>query len=150
MNTLTLSVLLEYLYEKFLVTFILCLIGASAREMMATVRLHKIHIERMMISVVVSSATMCAILDYIELHFSIYVFVCIVIGLWSKSVLNLLMNSKFVLRILSSVTGSMKDPISKAATEIMTEELEKDDTETKDKKKNTSEDENEKDRKDDS
>lgn len=149
MNTLTLSVLLEYIYDKFLVTFILCLIGASAREIMNTVKLHKIHIERMMISVIISSAIMCAILDYIELHFSIYVFVCIFTGLWSKAVLELLMNSKFVLRILSSITGTMKDPISKATTEIMSEELKKSSTETKEKNKDTS-DNSEKDRKDDS
>lgn len=144
MDTIGINLLLEYIYNKFIVTFIICLMGAVARETMNTIRLNRIEVEKMLVSAVVSSVAMCAILDYISLSFSIYAIVCVVMGIWSKTLLNMIMNSKLMVRILCSVAGNVKDPMVKGIAKAI-EEMPPDDADTNDHTKSTPENDEKKD-----
>lgn len=134
MHNISLNDILEYLYDRFILTFVLCLIGAIIRETMNTMKLTSIDIKRMMASVIMSSTLMCIIVDYIELQFSIYVSVCIVVGVWSPFIMKLILNSKIMAKILSGVLSNVKNPIAEEVSEAITdaaEEVEKENTKDK-------------------
>lgn len=111
MDVISLSILLEYLYKKFMVTFVLCLIGAIIRESLNTVKLTKIDIKKLLASVVLSSVIMCAIIDYVTIPFSIYAVVCVIFGIWSQTLIKLVMHTKFMTLIIARLFKKFKDPV---------------------------------------
>lgn len=121
MDVISLSILLEYLYRKFMVTFILCLIGATIRESLNTVKLTKINVKKLLASVVVASVIMCAVVDYVRIPFSIYTVACIIFGIWSPTILKFIMHSKFMALLLSKIFKRVGDPVIKAAIDTMDE-----------------------------
>lgn len=144
MGMLSLSNVLEYLYDKFILTFILCLIGAIIREMMNTVKLLSIDIKRMMASVVMASALMCIVVDYVHFQFSIYIVICIVAGVWSPYIMEMVLDSKFMGKLVRGILSGMKGPITKEVAKAMSEmDDEEKSINTKDKPKNTSDEINE-------
>ena len=78
MDVITLSILLEFLYNKFMVTFILCFIGSIAREAFNAIKMSRMNIKKLLASTIVASFIICAVLDYVEIPFSIYTVICIV------------------------------------------------------------------------
>lgn len=111
MDVISLSILLEYLYKKFMVTFVLCLIGAIIRESLNTVKLTKIDIKKLLASVVLSSVIMCAIIDYVMIPFSIYAVVCVIFGIWSQTLIKLVMHTKFMTLVIARLFKKFKDPV---------------------------------------
>ena len=111
MDVISLSILLEYLYKKFMVTFVLCLIGAIIRESLNTVKLTKIDIKKLLASVVLSSVIMCAIIDYVTIPFSIYAVVCVIFGIWSQTLIKLVMHTKFMTLVIARLFKKFKDPV---------------------------------------
>lgn len=138
MDIISLNILLEYLYKKFMVTFILCLMGAVIRETMNTTKLSKINAKRMLASVILVSALMCALIDYVEIPFSIYAIVCIVAGIWAQTIGRLIMHTKFMVKLLGKIAGSMKEPIVKGISDTI-DELESEDNQDENKTDSTKE-----------
>ena len=120
MDLISFTVLLEYLYKKFIVTFILCLIGSFIRESLGgSTKITQISPTRITGSAVFGSIIMCALLEYIKVPFSIY---------------NIM--KKFTKNLLKQV----KDPIAKAIVSTEQEianEIEKDNDEQKEENKNS-------------
>lgn len=125
MDVISFGILLEYLYRKFITTFVICLIGAMVRESMNTIKLNMINVKKMISSVVVASAIMCAFVDNIKISFSIYAIACIVVGIWAQPILKLILNTKFMAKLVRRMTLSMKDPLVKGLTSSI-DELDKD------------------------
>lgn len=121
MDVISIGVLLEYLYSKFIVTFILCLIGAIVRETMNTVKLDAMNAKRMISSVVLASALMCALADNVKVPFSLYIIICIIAGLWSQTILKLIMNTKFMIIVLRKFATNIKDPLLKSVSTTIDE-----------------------------
>lgn len=122
MDVISLGLLLEYLYDKFVVTFILCLIGGIIRETASTAMKQKqMNAKRMMASVVLASALMCALVDYVKVPFSIYTIICILVGIWAPVLLKLIMNTKIMMKLVSNIAANMKDPIAKGISTTINE-----------------------------
>ena len=122
MDVISLGLLLEYLYDKFVVTFILCLIGGIIRETASSaMKQRKMNASKMMASVVLASALMCALVDYVKVPFSIYTIICILVGIWAPILLKLIMNTKFMARLVSNIAANMKDPIAKGISTALNE-----------------------------
>ena len=122
MDVISLGLLLEYLYDKFVVTFILCLIGGIIRETASTAMKQKqMNAKRMMASVVLASALMCALVDYVKVPFSIYTIICILVGTWAPVLLKLIMNTKIMMKLVSNIAANMKDPIAKGISTTINE-----------------------------
>ena len=72
---ITIDVLLEFLYNKFAVTFLVCLVGSFIRETLRSTKSKKskmLDIKRMVTSTVFSTFLMCACVEYVDLPFSVY------------------------------------------------------------------------------
>lgn len=122
MDVISLGLLLEYIYDKFVVTFILCLIGGIIRETASTAMKHKqMNAKKMMASVVLASALMCALVDYVKVPFSIYTIICILVGIWAPVLLKLIMNTKIMMKLVSNIAANMKDPIAKGISTTINE-----------------------------
>lgn len=133
MDVISLGLLLEYLYDKFVVTFILCLIGGIIRETASTAMKHKqMNAKKMMASVVLASALMCALVDYVKVPFSIYTIICILVGIWAPVLLKLIMNTKFMMKLVSNIAANMKDPIAKGISTTINELDEDEDRDKRD------------------
>lgn len=131
-DIISFSIFLEYLYNKFIITFIICLIGSIIRIAVGVDRFNRINAKKMVASVVVASAIMCVVADNIKISFTIYIVLCMVIGLWAEQILNLIMNTKFMIRLLKKITSSMKDPLVKSISSTI-DEMEKEEEQNKDK-----------------
>ena len=125
MDNYTLGLLLDYLYNKFAVTFILSLVGASMREVFITNRNRKNHIKisKLVMSSVLVTVLLCALGELYKVSFSVYVLVCVMCGLWgefivSKILLNKRVIFNFVINLLKKLGGSF----SSAAAETLAEE----------------------------
>lgn len=114
MDVISFNIFLEYLYRKFITTFILCLIGAIVRETMNTVKLDMINARKMIASVVFASVLMCAFADNVKVPFSLYTIICIIAGIWAQTILKLIMNAKFMVKLIRKVASSVKDPLVKS------------------------------------
>lgn len=122
MDVISLGLLLEYLYDKFVVTFILCLIGGIIRETASTAMKQKqMNAKKMMASVVLASALMCALVDYVKVPFSIYAIICILVGIWAPVLLKLIMNTNIMMKLVSNIAANMKDPIAKGISTTINE-----------------------------
>lgn len=125
MDNYTLGLLLDYLYNKFAVTFILSLVGASMREVFVTNKNRKNHIKisKLFMSSVLVTVLLCALGELYKFNFSVYVLVCVMCGLWgefiaTKILLNKRVIFNFVINLLKKLGGSF----SSAAAETLAEE----------------------------
>lgn len=141
MDLISFTVLLEYLYKKFIVTFILCLIGSFIRESLGgSTKITQISPTRITGSAVFGSIIMCALLEYIKVPFSIYACITIVVGIWSPQLLQLVMDANIMKKFTKNLLKQIKDPIAKAIVSTEQEianEIEKDNDEQKEENKNS-------------
>lgn len=121
MDVISLSILLEYLYKKFIVTFVLCLIGGIARETFNTVRMNKMDIKKLLISTIVASFIMCAVIDYVEIPFGVYTVICIICGMWSQTLLRIIMHTKFMTLLVGRILKKIKEPIIEEVIDTLDE-----------------------------
>ena len=123
MECISLSILLEYLYKKFVVTFILCLIGAFIKETIGGTAdsPRMINPRRLLASSILCSAFMCAVIDYFKFSFSIYTILTLIAGMWSSQLLDAFLNAKFMKRLLKNILKSIKDPLANALADTVNE-----------------------------
>lgn len=129
MNEITIHVLLEFLYTKFAVTFILCLFGSLIREAVKVypskneenVKTKMVNLKRMATSTIFSTFLMCACADYVELQFSIYALICVLSGIWGLAIVNVVITGN----VLKGITKNIANPIIRGAIESTSKELEK-------------------------
>lgn len=116
MNEISVDILLEFLYNKFAVTFLMCLIGACIRESLASSKKSDtLNIKKIVASTVFSTFLMCACADYLDIPFSVYAIVSIFCGMWGLALVKLAMNGKFVHSLLVNIAKKFADPIVKSA-----------------------------------
>lgn len=130
MGTISFTLLLDYLYNKFAVTFILSIIGVSIREIVGNVNARqRIDISKVLASTVFTTIAMCALREYVNLSFSVYVLLCVVTSMWSPWIVSLVLNSKFMGAVLTKcIKKTLPEPISDTIEEIINEEEESENT----------------------
>lgn len=139
MEQFTFTLLLDYIYHRFAITFILCMIGIVIRLLMKNVNVKKkIGIGKVIASTMFSTFLMCAIGELIDFEFTVYVLVCVVVGMWSMAIVQVVMDSKFMTKLLNKYLKNLADPVAKSLSDALKEESDdvdeskpKEDTENK-------------------
>ena len=129
MSAISLGMLLEYLYTKFLVTFMLNLMGAFIRESVDK-KIKRLNPKRMIASAMFSSVLLCAVADYITMSFSLYVLVGIINGIWANAVLTAFLSASFMKKLAMNVFKTVPQSTVKAIGKTI-EELEDNTNENK-------------------
>ena len=133
------GILLEFLYNDFAITFIFCFIGAFIRR---TIRYTKvegdrnvrvINTKKIVTSILFSTFLICAITEYIELPFNVFVILSVLCGMWGMEIVNIALNEQILMKFFIAFGSKFKNPIIKSASEITSEILE--DMEEEEKKK---------------
>lgn len=134
------SLFLDYLFNQFITTFILSIIGVLIREILGQVNKpkQKMNLLKLILTTFFVTVMACAIQEYVNLKFSIYALLVIVLSSQSGRLITLLMNGKLVSSIIlklfkrsaSKVVANVADEISKSLEE---NEKKSEDSETKDK-----------------
>lgn len=102
MEEFTFTLLLDYLYHRFSITFILTMLGVVIRILMSSVSSkQKVSIGEVLASTMFSTILMCAIAEAIQIAFTLYVLICVVAGMWNTKIVNLAMNSKFMTKLVT-------------------------------------------------
>ena len=130
MGDITVDVLLEFLYNRFAVTFVFCLFGSFVREVMRSKKKDNknkkskmLDIKRIVTSTVFSTFLMCACADYIDLPFSVYVLISTFCGVWGIVITNLIVSENFVIRFISNLGKKITDPVINSALESASDSL---------------------------
>lgn len=87
-----------------------------------------------------STFLMCAVGEYIHINFSVYVFLCVVVGMWSTKIVSLALDSKFMSKVTLKCLNKVASPVAKSISEALD-----DDTKDAAKKKSAEEKPEEKD-----
>lgn len=116
----TFTLLLDYLYSTFAVTFILCIIGVVIRLISTAVN-NKQRVSRgkLIASTMFSTFLMCAVGEYIHINFSVYVFLCVVVGMWSTKIVSLALDSKFMSKVTLKCLKKVASPVAKSISEAL-------------------------------
>ena len=122
MQDISLHVVLNYIYQ-YALTFFICLLGAFIKDYYDTIVKDniKIKISRVLISALFSSVILCTIDSYLNLKFSLYVFISIFLGIWGFNILEFIMNSKIVLITIKNIFKHMSHPVTKGISDTITE-----------------------------
>ena len=138
MSAISLGMLLEYLYTKFLVTFMLNLMGAFIRESVDK-KIKRLNPKRMIAAAMFSSVLLCAVADYITMSFSLYVLVGIINGIWANAVLTAFLSASFMKKLAMNVFKTVNQSTVKAIGKTI-EELEDNTNENKEESETKSND----------
>ena len=135
-DAITLYGLLDYLYNRFAVTYLMCflgvMIGQTLKIFSSSLKTPKpINILHTLMQGALVTVLMCALQDFIEIKsMNMYVLCCTFFGIWSPTIIKLLTNIKVVKKFVINVTKKMKDPLVAAVGETIDqlddEELEDD------------------------
>ena len=126
MEDLSIDVLLEFLYNRFAVTFLLCMFGSMTREIFLPTKKNKsqlLNIKRIVTSTVFSTFLMCTLADYIDLTFSAYAVLCILCGIWGFMIVQLAVNENFLAKLLLKLSESIPNTIAKSAAKSASEAI---------------------------
>lgn len=147
MNVFTLDILLKFLYDQFIGAFVWCLAGSVAREFYDNkktvpnrknkkVRKRNIDVAGMLISPLFSALLACGCTGYIkELRVEVYLLICIVLGIWGKTIMKCIMDGKFLYNFCTSAAKNIANPIIKSIVDSASKTLE-DENKEKDKQQN--------------
>ena len=113
MDPISITVFLEYIYSKFAVTFILSIIGVSIREHT------RIHLGKVITLTLFSTVVMCAAGDYIHVSFSIYVLLCILFGMWSRALIRIVTDNRFIKTFVVKFIGSISPPAGQSISDAL-------------------------------
>lgn len=123
MDQLTFTLLLDYIYNKFAVTLVLCSVGVVIRNIISDFSCNrKVSIGKTVASSMFSTVLMCAVKDYIDIAFSIYVLACVIIGMWSTRIISLVADSKFMGKVTKRLLKSIANPVADAVSDVLDEE----------------------------
>lgn len=122
-GVITLNVLLNWLYQKYVFIFIICLLGAFIRDIADTYKNKTtINIKKIISSSLICSLILTAIMDYItNISVSLYVLICFFTGLWSLNIIDYVMNWKFVKRVIGRILGSVKNNVANSVAATLDE-----------------------------
>ena len=138
-DTITVDILLEFLYNEFAVTFVFCFLGSCIRSISQTKKQDEsksFNVKRIVISTIFSTLLMCTFTEYIDLQFEVYAFASFFCGLWGLQLCKIAMNIKFIDKFLKVIAKSVGNSIIKGASESASEILdEQENSENKDDKK---------------
>lgn len=137
---ITKTVLLDYLYNKFAITFVLCLIGAFIKECAKEYnnpiekkeKRNVLNMKIVLSSSIFCTFLMCAIAEYANIQFTIYALICVIAGMWSSIIIRAAMNFRFMKTFLINFFKNL-GPVFKASSKAI-QELENTD-DNKDNKK---------------
>ena len=119
MDAVSVNILLEYLYKRYIVTFLLCLVGAFIKEStMSTAKVKKISILKILSPSIFSSVLICALSDYMKVPFGVYTGICIVTGMWSYPLVKLFLSIKFIKQILRAALANIGGALGRKLTDI--------------------------------
>ena len=122
MQDISLYILLDYIYH-YTLTFFICLLGAFIKDCYETIVKDnvKIMISRILISSLFSSVVICALDSFVNVKFSLYVFISLFCGIWGFNILQLILNSKVVLSAIKNIFKHISNPIAKGISDTITE-----------------------------
>ena len=131
MNDLTFSVLLEFLYNRFAVTFVMCFVGSWMRGVFMNNKNERkiFDIKRVVISTLFSTFLMCACSVYLNLKVEVYILLSVLCGMWGLAIMKLVMSENFLLLLVKNFSKKVADPIVKGTMEAVTQVSEQKDTE---------------------
>ena len=135
MNIITLDMLLEFLYNQFIGAFVWCFLGSIAREVFDSrkadsnnkkkKKVRNIDVASMFIASIFSTILAIACTGYIkELRVEIYLLICIVLGIWGKTIMGCIMDRKFLYNFCTNVAKTIANPIIKSVAESASKTLE--------------------------
>lgn len=128
----TFTLLLDYLYSQFAVTFILSIVGVVIRVMVKTINnKDRVSIGKLIASTMFSTFLMCAVREYIHINFSVYVLLCVVVGMWSSSIVSIVLNSKFMSSLVRKYLKRTAGPVAKSIVDALDEPVEDSDKKVK-------------------
>lgn len=126
MEDLSVDVLLEFLYNRFAVTFLMCMFGSFMREAFLPNKKTKskmLNSKKIVTSTVFSTFLMCTIADYIDLTFSAYIVLSIICGIWGLWIVQIAVNQNFVVKFLMKLIEKIPDSIIKDTAKSASEAL---------------------------
>lgn len=125
MTEISFAVFIEFLYSKFLLSFIICFFGALVAQIIETVKKsNKIQLAKIFASSLASALVVCVIIDYKELSVALYTFLCFFLGLWGADILKILLNQSYILQFIRNFLSTTVTPAGKAFSKTM-EDIEK-------------------------
>lgn len=138
---ITISGLLDYVYNRFAVTYLMCFLGviigyflkiaSKDLKQLAPANAIGLALQGVLVTVII-----CALQDFIEIKsFNMYVLYCIFLGIWSPVVVKILTNIKIIKKFIVNFGKKAKDPIISAVGETINQIDNEDKEKLKDKKK---------------
>lgn len=123
MDQLTFTLLLDYIYNRFAVTLVLCSVGVGIKNIINDFSYNrKVSIGKTVASSMFSTVLMCAVKDYIDIAFSVYVFTCVIVGMWGTKIISLVADSKFMGKVTARLLKSITNPVTDAVSNVLDEE----------------------------
>ena len=143
MDQVTITLLLDYLYSKFAVTFILSIIGVVIRMIVNNVNSkQRVSTGRLIASTMFSTVLLCAIGEFAYINFSVYVLLCVIVGMWSTKLVSLVLDSKFMGKFTMKYLKRVSGTAAKSQTKALEEETESEDKKSKNEKEEQPDEEN--------
>ena len=122
MQLFTISALLDFIVNRFLVVFILCFAGSLVKDVYdSIINLNAISIKRIFVSSLIGSIVMSAILDYIKLNMAMCGLVCFVTGAWSFKIFTFIMSWDNMKILLKHIFKNSKTILGDSLTETIEE-----------------------------
>lgn len=139
-DLITISGLLDYIYNRFAVTYLMCFIGVIIGYVFKIMykdlkKLGPASAAKMALQSVLITVILCAVQDYASIKsFNAYMLLCIFMGMWSPLIMNAITNVKLIKLFIVNISKRVKDPVIKAIGDTVTEMNDESDTEDKTKK----------------
>lgn len=122
MSEITFPMFIEFLYSKFLLSFIICFFGALITQVVETVkRSNKMELHKMFASAFSSALVVCVITDYKELTIGVYTFLCFFLGLWGADILGILLNQSYIMHFVRNFLKNTVTPAGNALSKTIEE-----------------------------
>lgn len=133
MNEFSMNTITSYVYT-YTLTFVVCFLGCFVKDLYDTVKKNtRINIIKIFISAIFVSITICAVNEYIEMKFPVYIFISFFSGLWGFVILENAFNLKLVLIVVKNIFKRISNPITKGVSDSI-EEINKEKDKLADKK----------------
>lgn len=121
MDQISIALLLDYLYNKFAITFVFSLVGTSIKDMVVVSKTNAV---RFKLKTVIATSTfstivLCAIGDCFKVSFSVYALICVLGGMWSSKLLQLATSNKFMSKFLANLLKRVAGPVTGAISDTL-------------------------------
>lgn len=127
MQTSSLTMLLDYLCNIYLVAFTMCLIGSILREVFDSVKnTDSIRIKKVLVSTIFSSFLVSAFSEWIKdyIRYEGYIFACLMTGMWGYYLFTTASNIKVVMAFVKNLLKHVTTPLGESVKDTI-DDLEK-------------------------